>query len=202
LGKLITIIGNCGSGKTTLAELLCARSGYSRLLEQHVQRPFQQAFMQDSRSNGFQNQIDYLLLRAEQELDLRRALSDGIVDGGLDQDFYVFTRLFHMKGYLTQPEYQLCQRLYLMLCQFLPPPDLVIRLTAPIAILRERRARRSRPLDIVRDEDLEKIDLLLQDWVQAPVRTAPMFEVDAGDDNHFMQVLVPLAARIQASLAE
>ena len=202
MGLLIAIIGNCGSGKTTLARLICRQLGYYQLLEQHAERPFQAAFMHDQgrRRQALPNQVDYLLLRADQERTIRQARGVGVVDGGLDQDFYVFTRLFHTKGYLDQAEFDLCQRLYRLLRQLLAPPDLILRLDAPLDALRQRRSQRSRALDIVSDADLPLIDGLLADWLQADPPAAPLIEVDASAGDHFASVLPDLKDRIRSIL--
>jgi deoxyadenosine/deoxycytidine kinase len=199
MGALIAIIGNCGSGKTTLARLLCRRLGYHQLLEQHTERPFQAAFMHD-RSQALPNQIDYLLLRAGQEHSIRQAAGVGVVDGGLDQDFYVFTRLFYAKGYLDEAGFDLCRRLHQQLRELLTPPDLVVRLNAPLEALRRRRAQRSRALDIVTEDDLPHIDDLLADWLQANQSPTPLIEVDASPGDRFASALPALTNQIQVIL--
>ena len=47
-----------------------------------------------------------------------------------DLDFHGFTRLFHSRGLLTNPEFDLCQRVYSFLRALLPRPELIIRLRA------------------------------------------------------------------------
>jgi deoxyadenosine/deoxycytidine kinase len=200
MGALIAIIGNCGSGKTTLARLLSRQMGYYQLLEQHAERPFQAAFMhdQDRRRQALPNQVDYLLLRASQERSIRQSAGVGMVDGGLDQDFYLFTRLFHAKGYLDRAGFDLCQRLYLLLRELIAPPDLVLKLNAPLEVLVQRRAQRSRNLDIVADADLPLIDGLLADWLQASPPFAPLIEVDASANDQFASTLPALTSKIRS----
>ena len=70
MGKLITIIGPSGVGKTALVRALARAHDFATALEQHDKRPFQALFKQDPRY-GLANQIDYFLLRAEQERTLR-----------------------------------------------------------------------------------------------------------------------------------
>ena len=89
MGKLITIVGNSGVGKTTLANELCRVISFITGLEQHEERPFQKQFSLDLRRYALANQIDYLLYRAEQEQYIRQSDSVGIQDGGLEDDFYV-----------------------------------------------------------------------------------------------------------------
>ena len=164
MGKLITIIGNSGTGKTTFAVKLCEAASYHALLEQHKERPFQQQFSNDLKQFSLSNQMDYLLFRAEQEIYARQNDVVGVQDGGLDQDFHVFTKLFFQKGYLDEEAFRLCERMYLTLRQLLPMPDLIIQLSTPIPVLVRRRANRKRDLDIAKTEDLEIMEELLQSW--------------------------------------
>ena len=105
MGKLISIVGASGVGKTALVHALAKNKIFQTAYEQHTERPFQALFKQDKKY-ALANQMDYLLLRAEQEGDLRRNASQiGLIDGGLDLDFHGFTRLFLSRNLLGQPEF-------------------------------------------------------------------------------------------------
>lgn len=182
MGKLIAVIGNCGTGKTTLAQRLCERGHFLALLEQHKERPFQEQFSTDLKKYSLSNQIDYMLFRAEQELQARQKDLTGVQDGGLDQDFQVFTRLFRNKGFLEEDGYRLCERMYATLRQLLPLPDLFIKLSAPLDILVERREKRQRSLDIVETADLAGIELLIQDWMTT-IASTPVISLDTSADD-------------------
>ena len=176
----MAIIGNCGSGKTTLAGQICARPGFGALLEQHAERPYQRLAMDDKRW-AFHNQVDYLLYRAEQERAARALPETGVADGGLDQDFFIFARLFYEKGYYSPAEFGVLERLYAALRGGLPAPERVIRLVVPPALLVERRARRHRALDIATDDDLPRIEELLDDLEKELIANAPIFKLDFSD---------------------
>ncbi len=182
MGKLISVVGNSGVGKTTLTKELCKQFPFTTGLEQHEERPFQKRFGLDLQRYSLPNQIDYLLYRAEQEQVIRQGGVTGIQDGGLEEDFYVFTRLFHEKGYLKEQEYRLCERMYRMVRSLLPPPDLVIRLTAPLNVIGERYARRGRKLEIATAEDLGRMEVLLEQWL-SNVTLIPIITVDASADD-------------------
>ena len=130
--KLISIVGVSGVGKTALANALGRTGKFITAYEQHAERPFQGLFEQDARY-ALANQVDYLLLRAEQERTLRFSAAGsqiGLMDGGLDLDFHGFTRLFHSRGLLSDPEYDLCRRLYAYIRESQPLPELIVRLRA------------------------------------------------------------------------
>lgn len=188
MAKLIAVIGNCGSGKSALTRKLSEHYDLVPLLEQHQERPFQARFQSDLRNYSLANQIDYLLFRAEQELALREGEKTGIADGGLEQDFHVFTKLFLLKGFLDEQEYRLCERMFRALRHALPPPDLMIRLSAPLEVLVKRRAARTRTLDIVTTEDLTTIDDIIQSWMTGNTIPTILFDTSADDPDYSLTI--------------
>jgi deoxyadenosine/deoxycytidine kinase len=200
MGQLVSIIGNTGVGKTTLAHALCATGQFVAGLEQHAERPFQALFAGDLQRYALANQMDYMLLRAEQEEALRHVAGTGVVDGGLDQDFFVFTRLFDRRGYLSGAEYELCDRLYRRLRRLLPAPDLFIHLTAPIEVLTERFLARHRTLEIARVEDVPLIDELLTDWLTREQPQSLLTLDAAADHDGFRRRMPNVLAEIDRRL--
>jgi len=200
MGKLIAVIGNSGSGKTTLTTKLSEHYGLVPLLEQHQERPFQAQFQSNLKSYALSNQIDYLLFRAEQELSLRERTQVGIADGGLEQDFHVFTRLFLLKGFLNDQEYRLCERMVRALRRTLPPPDLMIRLSAPLDVLIRRRAIRTRTLDIVATQDLGTIEDIIETWMKGNTVRTILFDTTAHDPDYSLTI-GPLLAALDQFLA-
>jgi deoxyadenosine/deoxycytidine kinase len=181
MGKIVEIIGNTASGKTTLAKALFETGQFYCALEQHHERPFQSAMAIDHQRYALANQMDYLLLRAEQEQMLRNQDLPGIIDGGLEEDYFLFTHLFLHKGYLQLKEFELCERLYSTLRMNLGKPDLYIWLVVPVSVATQRFQSRSRQLEIAQTTDLDDIELLLQDWMRSSL-DVPVAKIDGRQD--------------------
>jgi deoxyadenosine/deoxycytidine kinase len=200
MGKVIVIAGNSGVGKTTLAGALRRARPFAVGLEQHAERPFQALMAADPPRYALANQVDYLLLRAEQERALRKGPATGLIDGGLDLDFHGFTRLFHYRGYLTDAELALLERLYSDLRALLDPPDLILYLTAPLPIVEARYARRGRTLEIARHDDLARMEQFVEEWLTAE-RAAPIIHINAATDDYCApERLAALISEIDSSL--
>ena len=183
---LITVAGNSGVGKTTLVTALAASGLFALGLEQHEARPFQTRFAHSladgSPRLALANQVDYLLLRAEQERTLRGEPRPGLMDGGLDLDFFLFTHRFHQLGYLDAAEFALCTRLHTFLRESLGPPDLILYLVAPLDVVRRRCAQRGRPVEIAKLDDLAPMQTLLDEWIST-AHTCPVLSIDASHDD-------------------
>ena len=189
MNKLFVIVGASGVGKTTLMNALLEEYECAIAFEQHNERPFQALFKQDVRY-AFANQIDYLLLRAEQERDLRSGDKPVLMDGGLDLDFYGFTRLFHTRGWLSAAEFDLCRRLHVLARQLIPPPDLIIHLHADAKIISERLISRDR-INIASGEDAELLEAHIADWLKT-VPKSNILQLDVSKESIKYPISAPL----------
>jgi deoxyadenosine/deoxycytidine kinase len=163
MSKLIAIVGTSGVGKTALVQALGKAHPFVTAYEQHVDRPFQMLFKQDKKY-ALANQLDYLLLRAEQEKELRASPQIGLMDGGLELDFHGFTRLFLRRGLLTEPEYELCRRVYALIRESNPGPELIVRLCADEITVADRLAKRNR-INIASAEDTSLFNSFVEEWL-------------------------------------
>jgi len=200
MGRLITVVGNTGVGKTTLVRQLCRLGNFAPGFEQHKERPYWRLFLLDHQRYAFNNQVDYLLYRAEQEVAIRQSPLDGIQDGGLDLDYFLFTRYFHKLGYLNQGEYGLCERVYNLIRSFQPPPDVIVWLDAPLSVIVHRFAKRGREIEITKLRDLEALQQLLDEWLDRET-SVPVIRVDASlDDPDYQLAGTGLLSEIRKTL--
>lgn len=200
MGYLIIVAGNTGVGKTTLTRLLGEKMGMKVGLEEHSDHPFQVQFKKNS-TMALNNQIDYLITRAEQEQVIRSGKSTGILDGGLEMDFFVFSRLFHEKGLLIDDEMTLLKRTYELLRRLLPPPELVIHMQATPELITERFLQRGRIVEIATLSDIKRMDSFLLEWL-ARVPSQRVITVDATVNDPTYASILPAVLEKMTAIQE
>lgn len=194
MGKFFVVVGTTGVGKTTLTSLLCQATGFSAGLEQHEERPYQKIFLTE-RKYAIHNQMDYLLFRIEQEIAIRGSGTHGILDGGLEMDFFGFTRLFHAHGWLSDADHELCRKIYHLARTYLPPPDGIIYISASPQVTRKRLEMRQR-INIADADDSAVLDEYIVDWLSA-IDNRNIMKVDSTNlEPSYKQVLPELVSFI------
>ncbi len=136
----IAVEGPIGVGKTSLVDMLAKRFRGTKVLED-VENPFLDDFYKDKKGAAFRCQLFFLLSRHEQQ----KKLSQRDLFTPLILADYTFPK-DKVFAYLTLEDSELLiyNRLYDLLVETVPKPDLVIYLQGNLDTLMKRIRRRGR----------------------------------------------------------
>lgn len=140
--KFITIEGNIGAGKTTLATKIAADYNGKLILEQFADNPFLPKFYQNPKQHAFPLELFFMAER-------HRQLKENLLERDLFKDIVVTDYLFiksllFAKINLEDEEFKLYSKLFNIIYQSLPQPDLLIYLHCPIEKLLDHINKRGR----------------------------------------------------------
>ncbi len=140
--QFITIEGNIGAGKTTLAHLLSKHYNARLILEEFADNPFLPKFYENPAQYAFPLELFFLAERFKQ---LKELLQQKDMFRQLTISDYLFTKcLLFAKVTLPGDEFRLYQRLFEIINQQLVQPDLLIYLHAPVSRLQANIKKRNR----------------------------------------------------------
>lgn len=138
----ITIEGNIGAGKTTLAHLLSKHYNARLILEEFADNPFLPKFYESPQQYAFPLELFFM---AERYKQLKELIQQKDMFQSLTISDYLFTKcLLFAKINLPTDEYKLYQRLFDIIHQQLIKPDLLIYLHSPVEKLQQNIKKRNR----------------------------------------------------------
>lgn len=141
----ITIEGNIGAGKTTLAHLLSKHYNARLILEEFADNPFLPKFYENPAQYAFPLELFFMAERFKQQKDL---LQQKDMFQSLSISDYLFTKcLLFAKVTLPEDEFRLYQRLFEIINQQLVQPEILIYLHAPVTKLQSNIRKRNRPYE-------------------------------------------------------
>jgi deoxyguanosine kinase len=138
----ITIEGNIGAGKTTLAHLLSKKLNARLILEEFADNPFLSKFYENPGQYAFPLELFFM---AERYKQLKELLHKADLFQSVTVSDYLFTKcLLFAKVNLPVEEFRLYQKLFDIIHQQLLHPDILIYLHAPIKKLQQNIKKRQR----------------------------------------------------------
>lgn len=154
--RFITIEGNIGAGKTTLAEMLAKEYDAQLILEQFADNPFLPKFYKDQDRYAFPLELFFMAERYQQ---LQESTQGSLFNNLLITDYLFSKSLLFARNTLKENELDLYMRLFRMIYAQLPQPDLVVYLHNPVEKLLENIAKRGRDYEKdIKAEYLESIE--------------------------------------------
>lgn len=140
--NFITIEGNIGAGKTTLAHLLAKHFNARLILEEFADNPFLPKFYENPAQYAFPLELFFMAERFKQQKDM---LQQKDMFQATTVSDYLFTKcLLFAKVTLPEDEFRLYQRLFDIIHQQLVQPDILIYLHAPVTKLQANIKKRNR----------------------------------------------------------
>lgn len=169
--KYITIEGNIGAGKTTLANRLAKHYSARIILEEFAENPFLPKFYEKPQQYAFPLELFFMAERYKQLKDMLQA--QDLFSNFIISDYLFIKSLLFAKINLKEEEYSLYQKLFEIINPQLPQPDLLIFLNAPITKLQQNIKTRNRSYEQqIADEYLVSVhDMYMQYIRQHPIRT-------------------------------
>jgi len=188
----ITIEGNIGAGKTTLAHMLARHYNARLILEQFADNPFLAKFYENPAQNAFPLELFFM---AERYKQLKELVHTADLFQSVTVSDYLFTKcLLFAKVNLPDQEFRLYQKLFDIISAQVVQPDILIYLHAPVSKLQTNIRRRNRSYEqSIQDEYLFNIQEAYTNYIrQHNIRTLfiDVSNADFLDNKAHLQVVL------------
>lgn len=140
--NFVTIEGNIGAGKTTLAHLLSKHYNARLILEEFADNPFLPKFYENPGQYAFPLELFFM---AERYKQLKELLQTKDMFQSITISDYLFTKcLLFAKVNLPEEEFRLYQKLFEIINPQIVQPGILIYLHTPVKKLQENIKKRNR----------------------------------------------------------
>jgi deoxyguanosine kinase len=154
--RFLVIEGNIGAGKTTLATRLSEELNAKLVLEQFADNPFLPKFYADKEKYSFPLELSFLADRYNQIK--KEVLQPELFSTMLISDYYFTKSAIFAQNTLQEDEYRLFRRLFNIVFESLPKPDLYVYLYLTVDNLIRNIRKRGRDYEQQMDRNyLESI---------------------------------------------
>ena len=161
----ISIEGNIGAGKTTLATRMSQQFNTRLILEQFEDNSFLPKFYEDPSRYAFPLELSFLADRFQQ-LKTQLAAQD-LFHPETIADYFILKSLIFAKKTLNGEEFTLYSRLFSIIENALPKPDLLVYLYLDISRLQSNIRMRGRVYEQkIEDDYLQKIQEGYLDYIK------------------------------------
>jgi deoxyadenosine/deoxycytidine kinase len=160
-GFHISIVGNVGTGKSTLAKLIQKRLHCSLYLEEPEDYPFLRLFFLSPQSWGFANQLQFVITKFAQQAQIHHHNQCAVQEMSADATHGIWTPASYEIGHMSQAEMTAIGQVYdLLAAAPISKPDLIIVLQASVETLIERIRERGRDYEDLDPKFIQLIELV------------------------------------------
>jgi deoxyadenosine/deoxycytidine kinase len=163
----ITIAGNIGSGKTTLATLLAHHYNWEVQYDEEDGNPYLADFYDNMREWSFNLQVFFLHRRCKNILDIQKNKKSVIQDRTIYEDACIFAPNLLGMGLMSPRDFETYKSLYDLMMTLVSPPDLLIYLKASVPTLVRQIQKRGREYESsIRIDYLKSLNNRYEQWIE------------------------------------
>jgi deoxyadenosine/deoxycytidine kinase len=161
----IAVEGNIGSGKTSLATKISEDYNAKLILEQFEDNSFLPKFYEDQARYAFPLELSFLAERYQQLKDLLS--NQDLFKDFTISDYFINKSLIFSRKTLQSEEYKLYHKLFEIISQMIPKPDLLVYLYSSVDRLQANIKKRDRSYEQnIEDSYLEGIQESYFDFIR------------------------------------
>jgi deoxyadenosine/deoxycytidine kinase len=178
--QYLVIEGNIGSGKTSLAQILSQDWNTSLVLEEFTDNPFLAKFYESADRYAFPLELSFL---SERFAQLKKEVNRDIFQPRVIADYFISKCQIFASNNLKDDEWQLFNKMFDIVSNSLPQPEIIVYLYVNTDRLQENIKRRGRSYEQkISDQYLNNIQSqYLQYFQQHPELTILMLDTSEID---------------------